>query len=107
MPDNETNSLEQVIMAGIDAISKTAESAADILDELVKKGSLSVDQGKALNEELKHDIKESINVATHAVQSTAVTMFVNNMDKLSPDDIARIRAKIDELENTKGEQGNE
>jgi len=107
MPDNDVNSLEKVIMDGIGAISKTAESAADLLEELVKKGSLTVEQGKTLNEELKHEIKESINEATRAVQSTAVSKFVENMDKFSPEDIAKIRSKVDELENMKGEQTDE
>lgn len=40
-----------------------------ILDELVKKGELTVEQGKVLNEELKHNIKDAIrdNVTLHIV----------------------------------------
>ena len=103
MPENEMGGLEKIILNGIDAITKTAENAGELLDELVKKGALSVEQGKALNEELKHEIKESVNDAAQAVQSSAVNWFVNMMDKLTPDDIAKIRTKIDELENEKGE----
>ena len=103
MPENETNSLEKVIFAGIDAITKTAENAGELLDELVKKGALTIEQGKTLNEELKHEIKTSVTEATRAVQSTAVSKFVEHMDKFSAEDIAKIRAKIDELENMKGE----
>ena len=57
MPENETTTLEKVIMAGVDAITKTAETAGELLEDLVKKGELAVDQGKALNEELKHNKK--------------------------------------------------
>ena len=103
MPENEVNSLEKVILAGIDAITKTAENAGDLLDELIKKGALTVEQGKTINEELKHEIKESVNGAVRAVQSSAVSKFVENMDKFSPEDIAKIRVKVDELESTKGE----
>ena len=39
------------------------------MDELVKKGELTVEQGKVLNEELKHNIKDAIreNVTLHVV----------------------------------------
>ena len=100
MPDNELSSLEKVILAGIDAITKTAENAGDLLDELVKKGALSVEQGKALNEELKHDIKKGVDTAVQKVQSSAVSRFIDNMGKFSPEDIEKIRAKLDELDKT-------
>lgn len=45
------------------------EKSEVILDELVKKGELTVEQGKVLNEELKHNIKDAIreNVTLHVV----------------------------------------
>ena len=104
MPEIEKSSLERIIIAGVDAITKTAENAGDLLDDLVKKGTLTVEQGKALNEELKHEIKTNINDASQAVQSSVVNWFVNIMDKLTPDDLEKIRMKMDELENEKGEQ---
>ena len=103
MTEEEQGSFEKIILAGVGAITKTAETAGELLDELVKKGSLSVEQGKALNEELKHDIKKTVDSATQKVQSSAVSSFINHMDKLTPDDLARIREKLDELEKLKGE----
>jgi len=58
MSENEQTSLEKIILAGIGAITKTAETAGELLEELVKKGELTVEQGKAINEELKHGFKE-------------------------------------------------
>ena len=104
MPDNERSSLENIVLAGIGAIAKTAESAGDLLEDLVKKGQLTVEQGQALNEELKHNIKETVTGAAQAVQSKAVTNIVANMDRLTPDELAQIRKKMDELENTNGEE---
>jgi len=103
MEENEKSNLEKIILAGIGAITKTAETAGDLLEELVKKGELTVEQGKAINEELKHGIKESVSKTTHVVQSSAVSKFVDNMDRLTPEEIAQIRAKMDEMENTKDE----
>ena len=103
MAENERNSLETIILAGIGAITKTAETAGDLLEDLVKKGELTVEQGKALNEELKHGIVESVSNTKQAVQSSAVSKFVDNMDRLTPEELATIRAKMDEMESTKGE----
>jgi len=71
MPDIDTSSLEKIIMAGIGAVTRTAETAGELLEELVKKGELTVEQGKAINEELKHNIKGTVSDAKDAVKSTA------------------------------------
>ena len=55
-----TDLVKNVVLAGIGAAAVTTEKAKDVADELVKKGSLTVEQGKVLNEELKHNIKETL-----------------------------------------------
>ena len=45
-----TDNLKKVILAGIGAVATTAEKSKDVLDDMVKKGELTVDQGKVLNE---------------------------------------------------------
>ena len=59
MIDNEKGNIERVIMAGVDAITKTAESAGELLEEFAKKSVLPVEHGKILNEELKHERSEA------------------------------------------------
>ena len=46
--------MKKVLLAGIGAMAATADSAKDIVEDLVKKGELTVEQGKVVNEELKH-----------------------------------------------------
>lgn len=55
-----TDLVKNVVLAGIGAAAVTTEKAKDVADELVKKGSLTVEQGKVLNKELKHNIKETL-----------------------------------------------
>ena len=45
--------LKKILLAGIGTAAVTAEKSKEILDELVKKGELTVEQGKVLNQELK------------------------------------------------------
>ena len=41
--------LKKVLLAGIGAVAVTGEKSKELLDEMVKKGELTVEQGKALN----------------------------------------------------------
>lgn len=50
--------MKKLILAGIGAAATTAEKSEELLEELVRKGELTVEQGKALNQELKHTVKE-------------------------------------------------
>lgn len=52
--------IKKLLLAGIGTAAVTAEKSKEVLDELVKKGELTVEQGKVLNQELKHNIKESV-----------------------------------------------
>lgn len=67
--DQLNDGIRKLILAGIGAVAATKEKSEVILDELVKKGELTVEQGKVLNEELKHNIKNAIrdNVTLHIV----------------------------------------
>ena len=39
-----TDNLKKVILAGIGAVATTAEKSKDVLDDMVKKGELTVEQ---------------------------------------------------------------
>mgnify|MGYP003215450293 CR=1 FL=1 len=54
-----SDSMKKILLAGIGAAATTAEKSKEILDDLVKKGELTVEQGKVLNEELKHNVKQT------------------------------------------------
>ena len=56
--------IKKILLAGIGTAAVTAEKSKEVLDELVKKGELTVEQGKVLNQELTPDqlaaLKEQI-----------------------------------------------
>ncbi len=49
-----SESLKTLLLAGIGAVATSVEKSQEIVDKLTKKGELTVEQGKVLNEELKH-----------------------------------------------------
>lgn len=44
--------VRKFFLVGVGAVAKGAEKSQEIINDLVKKGELTVEQGKALNEEL-------------------------------------------------------
>ena len=60
MMSNFNEDLKKVLLAGIGAVAVTAEKSKEVVEQLVKKGELTVEQGKVLNEELKHNVAEKL-----------------------------------------------
>lgn len=46
------DSLKKILLAGLGTIAATAEKSKEIIDDLVKKGELTVEQGKILDRDL-------------------------------------------------------
>ena len=75
-------SVKKLLLAGIGAAATTAEKSKELLDDMVEKGELTVEQGKALNEELKHNIKKTVkeNVNVSVKQIEALKERLNAME---------------------------
>ena len=56
---NFTETIRKIFLAGVGAIATSAEKSKDLIDKLVEKGELTTQQGKILNQELKHKINET------------------------------------------------
>ncbi|PLS24446.1 hypothetical protein BLI708_04575 [Bifidobacterium imperatoris] len=52
--------VRKVLLAGIGALATGYEKSSAIVDDLVKKGELTVEQGKSLNTELKRKVGEAL-----------------------------------------------
>lgn len=50
--------IKKVLLFGVGAVASTYEKATEVVDELVKKGKITVEEGKELGEELKRTFKE-------------------------------------------------
>ena len=87
--------VKKVLLAGIGAVAVTAEKSRELLDEMVKKGELTVEQGKVLNEELKHNIKktvkENVNVSIKPSSAEDLEELVSQM---TPEQLAGLKEQI-------------
>ena len=96
--DAISEGLRKLILAGIGAVAATKEKSEVILDELVKKGELTVEQGKVLNEELKHNVEKKIkDSVTVQVVPTTGDELMRCIEDLTPDQLAALKAKLDAL----------
>ena len=87
--------VKKLLLAGVGAAATTVEKSKEILDDLVEKGELTVEQGKALNEELKHNIKKTVE---ENVKNTEKAYPVEELDelleKMTPEQIEALKERL-------------
>ncbi len=57
--DDLSDGVKKAFLAGVGAVALGAEKSQELVDDLIRKGELTVEQGKALNEELTRKVKET------------------------------------------------
>ena len=77
----------------------TAEKSKEVLDELVKKGELTVEQGKVLNQELKHNIKESVKKNVNVTfKPSDPDELKDVLGKMTSDQLAALKEQITKMQ---------
>ena len=73
-----------------------------MLQELVKRGELTVEQGKVLNEELKHNLKDAIrdNVTVNVVTDDVM----DAVDGMDAEQLEALKQRIAQAEAVNAEQ---
>lgn len=89
-----SDNIKKVILAGIGAVAVTAEKSKELLDEMVEKGELTVEQGKVLNEELKHNIKKTVKEKMDTVKTDTNQDINELLDSMTPEQLAQLKEKI-------------
>jgi polyhydroxyalkanoate synthesis regulator phasin len=102
MLTNISEDLKKIFLFGVGAVAITAEKSKILIDELVEKGEITVEQGKILNEELKHNIKETIRdtVTVNVVKSEtppSADEVMEGLDKMTPEEIQKIKDKLEAM----------
>ena len=89
-----SDNIKKVILAGIGVVAVTAEKSKDLLDEMVEKGELTVEQGKVLNEELRHNIKKTVKENTGSEKPVTSEEISDLLDKLTPEQLAALKEQL-------------
>ena len=97
--DKAMDGLKKLFYAGIGGVAITGEKLKDVIDVMAEKGELTVEQGKVLNEELKHNIKktvkENVNVS---VKANTPDELNDLLDKMSPEQLEALKAQLKKME---------
>lgn len=81
------NYLRKFLVAGVGAAELSYEKMGEIINECVKRGEVTVERGRALNEELKHKCKEA--VSPDGAKGADI-----DVEKLTADERARLLEKL-------------
>ena len=98
--------LKKVLLMGIGAAAVTAEKSQQLVDELVKRGELTVEQGKELNQELKRNVKKSLDDMTQAAEDAEVTAdekvveFEAKIAGMTVEELEKLKAFIEKAEES-------
>ncbi|MGL5541453.1 MAG: phasin family protein [Erysipelotrichaceae bacterium] len=79
--------LKKVLYAGVGGLAYGYEMGTALIEEMVKKGEITITQGQALNEELKKSLKQ---VKASAEETVSV----------SKAEYERLKARVAELEGS-------
>ena len=88
--DQITSGLRKLILAGIGAAAIAKEKGGEVLEALSKRGEVTVEQGKVLNEELKRNLKD--NVRVHVIYPEDDLM--NAVDGMDEEQLAALKERI-------------
>ena len=106
-------SIKEVLLMGLGAISLTGEKANELKKELLEKGESLYKEGSIKNEELNRDIKEKIKENTNIKVTTAskeeLVEIINNLSDEEKEEIKELlkTEKESSKENTDDEDGKE
>lgn len=83
--------IRKIFLAGIGAVAVTYEKSKDLVDSLIEKGELTVEQGKIINEELKRKVQKTSD--KHATED-----LKRKIQGMSQDQIAELKKMLADLD---------
>ena len=91
---------KNIILAGIGTAAMAYEKAMSTVDEMVKKGELTVQQGKQLNMELKSNLLTQNEIDSNITfDAKSLSEILSQSDLATQDDIKDLKSRIQSLED--------
>ncbi|KEJ04449.1 phasin family protein [Clostridium botulinum] len=97
------NEFKNILLAGIGSAAYTYEKASNLVDEMVQKGKITVNEGKELSEELKRTIDENKKSKNSSEEKRLtredIISIFNELNFVNKNDLNDINNKIKSLED--------
>ena len=87
---NIGDGFKNIFLAGIGALAYTGEKGKEVIDQLVEKGEITIEQGRELNEELQHKATD----ATATLREGALEAGMKAMTPEQRDEFVKKAAEI-------------
>ena len=91
------NELKNLFLIGLGSAAYTYEKASKLIDDMVEKGKLTMDEGKELSEELKRNIKGKVQEVTPLTKEDIIPIL-NQMNFVSKNDLEIMYQRLNNLE---------
>lgn len=93
--------LKNILLAGIGSAAYTYEKANKLIDNMVEKGKLTIDEGKDLSQELKRTIATKTKETSEKIKPFSkedMKELLSQMNFASKSDLDQIKERIAKLE---------
>lgn len=90
--------MKKAFLAGVGAAAEGTEKADALLKDMIRKGELTVEQGKALNQELKHNLDEKLKSGKEKKEEAKKKDVASILRDLSPEDLRELKRKLEEVD---------
>ena len=104
--------VRKIFLAGVGTAAVTCEKASEVIDKLIEKGKISVEEGKELSEELKRDFDEkAFNTKDNVIKKiddikplTKETLkeVLTDMNYATKADIVEVQRRLEKIEEMLG-----
>ena len=90
--------VKKVLLAGIGTAAVTAEKSKEVLDKMAERGEAAVEQGKVLNQELKHNAKKKVKEHVFVKVTKKYDNAFECVDEMSAEDLELLKERIAKAE---------
>ena len=91
-----TNGIKKAFLASVAAV--TVEKSKEVLDKMAERGEAAVEQGKVLNQELKHNAKKKVKEHVSVEVTKKYDDAFECVDEMSAEDLELLKERIAKAE---------
>lgn len=93
--DDLGDGVRKIFLAGVGAVALGAEKSQEVVSDLVKKGELTVEQGKTVNEELRQKFRDATDDASQAMLTAKLKAMSSEERAVWVSNVQNIVSKLD------------
>ncbi|MCA0385300.1 MAG: aspartyl beta-hydroxylase [Firmicutes bacterium] len=95
------HAFKNLFLSSIGAMVLTAEKSKSLMEQLINKGEITIEQGKILNQELKRNIEWVISeTSTTSGEHVTFEEILSEVEQLNTEDLKTLHDKLNKMITT-------